>query len=664
MAATILTVNDLVQRFGSELIFSAVSFQVTERERIGLVGTNGSGKSSLLKIIAGLAEPAEGRVNRITGLRVAYQAQEPRFTSHRSMYEEALDAFSDIRAVGRRMSELEQQMADQADGDLDALFEEYSALSAQFEARHGYEMEFRTAQVLSGLGFPEEMFETPIDQLSGGQKTRVSLAKTLLSDPDLLLLDEPTNHLDLAALEWLEGFLADWSRTYIVISHDRYFLDRVTERTLEMAFGGIEDYPGGYGRYLKLRSERRERRQKEYEEQQAFIRHTEEFIRKYKAGQRSREARGRETRLARLERIEAPQDHERLNLTMHANQRTGRIVLSTDPLTIGYPPANGAGPTVLAETGELVIERGDRVAIVGPNGSGKTTALRTIVGEIPSLKGNAMFGTNVRPAYYAQGHEGLDRDKSALDTILYDQPIGEEQARSLLGRFLFSDDDVYKKVAQLSGGERSRLALARLTLEKSNLLILDEPTNHLDILARETLEEALGSYDGTLLFVSHDRFFIDSIANRVWTIEDGQLVEYLGNYTDMLRARERRASDALPAPAAATREEPAAPTNTQPAPRGGRSPRRQLDKDLRAARKRFETAERAVGKLEAMLNDINAAIGVATADGDMDRLAVLGTQYEQAQSKLDAVYDEWSEAGSALDSLKRESEALEQEQRA
>lgn len=662
MAATILTVNDLVQRFGSELIFSNVSFQLTERERVGLVGVNGSGKSSLLKIIAGLAEPAGGRVNRISGLRIAYQAQEPNFSSDRSMYEEALDAFSDIREVGKRMAELEQRMAAESDGDLDQLFEEYSAYSTQFEARHGYEMEFRTAQVLSGLGFPESMFETPINQLSGGQKTRVSLAKTLLSDPDLLLLDEPTNHLDLAAIEWLEGFLADWNRTYIVISHDRYFLDRVTERTLEMAFGGIEDYPGGYSRYLKLRAERRERQQKEYEQQQAYIRHTEDFIRKYKAGQRSREARGRETRLARLERIEAPQDHARLNLTMHASERSGRIVLSTDPLTIGYPPSNGSGPTILATTGELIIERGDRVAIVGPNGSGKTTALRTIVGEIPSLDGHVSFGTNVKPAYYAQGHEGLDRDKTALETILYDQPLGEEQARNLLGRFLFSDDDVYKKVAQLSGGERSRLALARLTLERSNLLILDEPTNHLDILARETLEEALSSYDGTLLFVSHDRYFIDNIANRVWTIENNQLVEYLGNYTDMLRARDKRGSSEQQLAEKTAPAETRQAASSTSSPR--RSPRRQLDKEIRAARKRFEAAERAVSKLEAMLNDINDAIGIATADQDMARLATLGTQYEQAQSKLDEVYDEWSHAGSELDRLTAEMNALEQEQRA
>jgi len=665
MAATILTVNDLTQRFGAELIFSGVSFQLTERERVGLVGANGSGKSSLLKIIAGLAEPAAGRVDMLTGLRVAYQAQEPRFESERSVFEEALDAFSEVRAIGQRMAELEQRMAAESDGALDALFDEYSRLSAEFEARHGYEMEYRTAQVLSGLGFPESMFEEQVNHLSGGQKTRVSLAKTLLSDPDLLLLDEPTNHLDLAALEWLEGFLREWNRAYIIISHDRYFLDRVTERTLEMSFGELEDYPGGYRRYLQLREERRERRRKEYEEQQEYIRRTEEFIRRYKAGQRAREAKGRETRLARLERIEPPKEPPKLNLQMRASQRSGEVVLQTDKLTIGHQDPEGGEPVVLATTPELIIERGDRVAIVGPNGSGKTTALRTLVGEIPALKGEMFFGTNVKPAYYAQGHEGLDRERTALDTILHDQPMGEEQARNLLGRFLFSDDDVYKKVGQLSGGERSRLALARLTLEQANFLILDEPTNHLDILARETLEEALSGYDGTLLFVSHDRFFIDSIANKVWAMEDGRLVPYLGNYTDMLRERERRAGGSPQASPAPAPERESLPASAEPAPqRGPRNARRGLDKELRAARKRLDAAERAVANLEARLDRISDALNVATVDQDVERLAQLGTEYETVQAELEAAYSEWSEAGALVDELNAEVGALESRQSA
>jgi ATP-binding cassette subfamily F protein 3 len=354
---------------------------------------------------------------------------------------------------------------------------------------------------------------------------------------------------------------------------------------------------------------------------------------------------------------------------MRAIQRSGQVVLSTEPLAIGFTNQEDGRIEILARTGELIVERGDRVAIVGPNGSGKTTALRTLIGEIPTLKGSISFGTNVKPAYYAQGHEGLDQSRTALDTILRDQPMGEEQARNLLGRFLFSEDDVFKRVSQLSGGERSRLALARLTLERANFLILDEPTNHLDILAREELEDVLGGYDGTLLFVSHDRFFIDRIANRVWAIEacpepgreNGELVQYLGNYTDMLR---KRASRAQPAERRESAPEPKLPEEPvrDAAARGGS--RKQLDRDLRNARKRLDAAERAVSQLEARLSDLNDAIGRASADQDVERLAKLGTEYDATRETLEAAYADWSQAGSALDQLLAEAEPVREGQRA
>ncbi len=546
MATTILTVQDVSKRFITDVIFSDVTFQMNEREHVALVGTNGAGKSTLLKIIAGVEEPTEGSIVYQNGLRLAYQAQEARFDEDRTLYEEAFEAFAHVRAIAERMAALEQEMAG-ADGEaLDTMFEEYARLSTEFETHGGYEMEHRTEAVLHGLGFPEEMFSDPVKQLSGGQKTRVALAKALLSEPDLLMLDEPTNHLDLEAIEWLENFMRNWNRAFIVVSHDRYFLDRVTSRTLDMAFGKLEDYPGGYNRYLKLREERMARRLKEYEEQQEFINRTEEFIRKYKAGQRSKEARGRETRLARVERIERPQEHVQLHLRMRADLRSSRNVLTVKPITVGYKPRPEMGETesdIMVQTfGELTIERGDRVALLGPNGSGKTTTLRTFVGQLEALKGRVEFGTNVKVAYYQQGHEGLDPNLNALDTILHDQNMGEEAARNLLGRFLFSGDDAYKPVSALSGGERSRLALARLTLARANFLVLDEPTNHLDISAREVLEDVLDGYDGTMLFVSHDRYFVDRIANRIWLIEDQTIATYIGNYTDMQRQRARLAA--------------------------------------------------------------------------------------------------------------------------
>ncbi|HEX5164306.1 MAG TPA: ABC-F family ATP-binding cassette domain-containing protein [Thermomicrobiales bacterium] len=670
MATTILTVQDVSKRFITDVIFSGVTFQVNEREHVALVGTNGAGKSTLLKIIAGVEEPTEGGIVYQSGLRVAYQAQEATFTDDRTLYEETIEAFAHVRAIGERMATLEQQMAG-VDGDaLDAMFEEYARLSTEFETHGGYEMEHRTEAVLHGLGFPEEMFSDPVKQLSGGQKTRVALAKALLSEPDLLMLDEPTNHLDLEAIEWLENFMRGWNRAFIVVSHDRYFLDRVTDRTLDMAFGKLEDYPGGYNRYLKLREERMARRLKEYEEQQEFIARTEEFIRKYKAGQRSKEARGRETRLARLERLERPQEHDQLHLRMRADLRSSRNVLVVKPITVGYKPRPEMGETeqdVFVQTDkELTIERGDRVALLGPNGSGKTTTLRTFVGQLDALKGRVEFGTNVKVAYYQQGHEGLDPKMSALETILHDQNMGEETARNLLGRFLFSGDDAYKPVSALSGGERSRLALARLTLARANFLVLDEPTNHLDISAREVLEDVLDGYDGTMLFVSHDRYFVDRIANRIWAIEDGTIRTYLGNYSDMQRQRARQAAEGAAPPAAPPRI-PAATVHThetepngavqpvpKPAPVNPGKQTRVNERALRDAQKRLNAAEREVSKLEEKLNTLSDELTRASIDGNVERVSKLGTDYETMQQQLEAAYTRWNEATAELDALQVE----------
>ena len=656
MASTILTVSQVTQRFITDTIFSKVTFQVNEREHIALVGNNGAGKSTLLKIVAGMIDPTEGTITTQNELRIAYQAQEARFDGDRTLYGEALEAFETVKAIGARMQQVEQDMANVDGDELEMLFEEYSRLSTEFESHHGYDMEHRTEQVLSGLGFPEDMFHQPVSQLSGGQKTRVALAKALLSDPDLLMLDEPTNHLDLQAIEWLEGFLKSWNRAFIVISHDRYFLDKVTSRTLDLAFGSLEDYPGGYNRYLKLREERYARRIKEYEEQQAFIARTEEFIRKYKAGQRSREAKGRETRLARLERLERPQELDNLNLGIRATNRSGRIALSAKKLKIGYQTEGEAGPEVLIKREkEIAVEREDRVALLGPNGSGKTTALRSIVGELPLLQGRVDWGTNVRVAYYAQGHEGLDASRTVLETILYDQPLGEEAARALLGRFLFSQDDVFKQVAALSGGERSRLALARLTLERANFMVLDEPTNHLDIQAREALEGALDEYEGTILFVSHDRYFIDRIANKIWAIEEGEIQEYLGNYTDMLRERERRNLGATqPAEAPPEDRSQAKPQQAKPRFRD----QRQLDREVREAEKRLAALERQISKLEEKLNNLSDDLSRATIDQNVELVAELGVQYESVQEKLDEIYEEWSVAGVERESLMEEAGML------
>lgn len=641
-----LSVQDLTKYYGSNQIFSGVSFQIAEREHVALVGVNGAGKSTILRIIAGIEQADQGRVVLAAGSRVTYLPQEAKFSSNRTVLEEARHAFEPVLRAAERMRAIEGELGTASDEEMDRLLEEYDRLHQRFEIHGGYAIEHRSEQVLSGLGFDETQFDEPVNRLSGGQKTRVALAKALLAEPDLLLLDEPTNHLDLEMLEWLEAFLRGWGGACLVVSHDRYFLDRVTTRTMEIGFGRLEDYPAPYSGYLKLRQERRARQWKEYEEQQEYIARTEEFIRRYKAGQRSREARGRQTRLERLERIEQPQEHQELNIRIGPTLRSGQMVLKTTPLQIGYRQGEqgGNGSGVLLTTKDLLIERGDRVGLIGPNGSGKTTLLRTLTGELQPLKGRIDRGTNVKVGYYAQAHEQLPAEGTPLSVVLGAQPMGEESARNYLGRFLFSGDDVFKPVAGLSGGERSRLALALLLLQRANFLILDEPTNHLDISAREALEEMLAEFDGTILFVSHDRFFVDRIATRIWAAEDGHLVTALGNYTDYQRLKGRRPDlikQQLPEPVVpAAQPEPKPSDRSQPGGRRGKSDSR--------LQKTVGQLERDIGRLEGRLNELSDELAIAGVDQDFEAMARLSEELEAAQTALDEAYARWEEASEAL----------------
>jgi ATP-binding cassette, subfamily F, member 3 len=640
---TILSVEGVSRTFITDLIFSDVTFQIQEREHVALVGINGSGKSTLMQMVAGLDEPDTGRIVRKNDLRVTYLAQEATFAGDQTIREAALEAFERVHDIEREMEQVQNAMAGARGNELDRLMADYGRLSEQFEFLGGYEIDFRTDQVLSGLGFSEEEFGWQARHLSGGQKTRLALARALLGDPDLLLLDEPTNHLDLKALEWLEEFLRNWNRAFLVVSHDRYFLDRVTTRTLDMNFGRLDDYPASYNRFVKLKKERLERWWTEYEAQQEYIKRTEEFIRKYKAGQRTKEAQGRETRLARMNRIERPEDARSLNASLPAAARSGRIVLNIKPITVGYRGTEySPSDTVLVKTtDELQIERGDRISLVGPNGGGKTTFLRTILGEIPALSGTFSFGTNVKVAYYAQGHEGLDTSLTVLDTIRDARPMEEGAARNLLGRYLFSDDDVFKPVSALSGGERSRLALAKLTLEEANFLILDEPTNHLDIESREALEQLLSEYDGTILFVSHDRYFIDVIATHIWAIADLGVTVHVGNYSDYARRSTTQTPTTGTSPASSNGKKDRS-ADTQPKQSG--SPRmRPSDKEIRQTEKKVKELERQISQLEEKLNTLSEELAAASESGDVERIAEAGNSYESTQDELDTVYEQWAE---------------------
>ncbi len=634
---SLVVVSDLTKSYGAELIFSGVTFRVEAHDRIGLVGPNGAGKSTLLNLLAGRLEPDGGSIVFERGVSTGYLPQTADFHPSRTLFDEMLTVFEQVRAWQSELDELASRMGDQAlleDPErYGAVLERYGEVQVRIEHAGGYTIEQRVRQVLDGLGFTREQQAAPATHLSGGQQTRAALGKLLLQEPDLLLLDEPTNHLDLAALEWLEGYLATWRGAVIVVSHDRYFLDRVTSRTIEIAHARAEEYPGNYTRFVQLRTERLVRWWKEYEAQQEYIARTEEFVRRYKAGQRSKEARGRQTLLDRMERIERPPQDQAIRFRMGANIQSGDMVLTTEQVEVGFAAGeHSAGLRV--RVADMQVRRGERVGLIGPNGGGKTTLLRTITGNLQPLAGRIALGHNVQIGYYAQTHEGLHARSTVLDEIRRASHLSEEGARSYLGRFLFSGDDVFKPIGALSGGERSRVALAKLTLQGANFLVLDEPTNHLDLPARQMLEEILADYDGTMIFVSHDRYFVDALATQLWVLADGVVRAHEGNYTTY---RNRQQQAAFAAQARAAHEESSA---------RGASGRERVAVTERSGSRSVEQLEAEIAALEARIAEIERDLDDASAAADVARITELAATYESEQARLESLYNEWQELAS------------------
>jgi ATP-binding cassette subfamily F protein 3 len=641
---SIITAEGLAKSFGAQDVFAGISLSIARGDKIALVGPNGAGKTMLLRILLGLEEPTDGRVHRARSLRMGYLPQRPSLDSTRTLYDEMLEVFARLRRQQQHLLALAHEMA-HAEDPSEAMAR-YAEAEHRFELAGGYEYENRIQRVLSGLGFGPEIYDQPLAILSGGQVTRAMLARLLLQEPDLLVLDEPTNYLDLEALEWLEGYLQEWRQSLLVVSHDRYFLNKVVSRVWELSWGTLETFRGNYDRYVEQREALLERRRREYEEQQAYIQKTEEFVRRYKAGQRSKEARGRETRLARLERIEPPRARRQMRLRLSTSLRAGDIVLRSDGVAIGYRavPDDGAPceeeDHLLFTTGEFLMERGQRVALLGPNGSGKTTFLRTVLGQVAPLWGRIRLGASVRIGYLPQVQDWLDADKTVLEQVFAVTDLRLEQARALLGRFLFGTEDVDKPVSALSGGERSRLALALLTIRGASLLLLDEPTTHLDLESQEILQQVLADFAGTILFVSHDRYLVDALATHVWAIRDGTMHSYTGGYTAYLQALEAEAASGEHT----TRERDELDAQLEARRRERRQEREEKRRALRA-----EELEHEITELEAVLAELTAGIDAASAVRDVERIQALSEQYRRTEEILSARLHEWEVCASAAE---------------
>ena len=531
----ILKVNGLAKAFGIEELVHDVNFEVRRGERVGFVGANGAGKSTLMKILMGQVEADGGQIQFDSADTIGYVEQQSDF-GEGTLYDEFRRAFDDIIELGERKRALEKKIAVDHDEETMAA---YSKVVEQFERLEGYDYESRIRRVAFGLGFTEEDFAKDVQHFSGGQKTRICLVKALLREPDFLFLDEPTNHLDIHMIEWLEGFLKSYNGGVLLISHDRYFLDKVATRIIELENKTVTSYEGNYTYFMKVKTQRRAALQSAYEKQQEHIRKTEEYIRKYKAGIKSKQARGRQSQLNRLERIVLPPEDASFNyFALNTPPECAQRVAELEDVSMSF------GAHEIFQHISLLIRNGDGVALVGPNGAGKTTLLRVLVGELESPTGRVKIGSRVKIGYFSQQHEGLHMENTVLDEIMYEYGIGEEQARKYLGAFLFHGDEVLRRIGDMSGGEQSRVAFLKLMLTGANFLVLDEPTNQLDIPAREAVEEALMAYPGTFLAVSHDRYFLDKVANCTLELENGSITEYMGNYSYYLMKKELAEAEA------------------------------------------------------------------------------------------------------------------------
>ena len=634
----VLTIQNLRKAFGGNEVLKDVNLTLQDHQRMGLVGVNGCGKTTLLNILAGREHADGGSVSLMKGLRVGYMEQQYQPSGDSTVFEELKQVFEPVFAMEEKLRALEHEMSTASEVELKRMGETYTRLSDAFEKADGYAWKSSIQGVLSGLGFSKEQYDQPARLLSGGELTRLCLAKLLLQKPDLLLLDEPTNHLDLSALDWLEHYLSDYKGTLLVVSHDRYFLDHVCTHISELLLGTLEQYTGNYTTYMTQRAERFEIRMRAWEQQQKMIAREEAIIARYKSFNREKSikaAESREKRLEKVERLERPEDEHQVRFRFEAKRRTGDDVMFIRDYSKSF------GDRTLFKNVNLSLRVGDRVALLGPNGIGKSTLLKCLMGEEAPDTGSVRWGANVDTGYYDQKQEKLHPEKTVLDEVWDAFPrLEQSQVRGALGLFLFTGEDVFMPIHTLSSGEKGRVALTKLMLHKDNFLLLDEPTNHLDMDSREVLEDALENFEGTILAVSHDRYFINRFATRVAVLGEDGIKEYLGNFDDyMAKVQWEQAQQGQdPRFAEMTRTE------------AGKEKRkiRLAKEQLKALKEAAKQAEKAITDIEEAIEKQEALMASPEVYTVPEKAAAAAKEYQRLKDALTQAYTDWEEAEEAL----------------
>ena len=626
----ILQANKIERSFAGEVLFDNINLQVDERDRIALVGKNGAGKSTLLKILVGEEEPTSGEINKKKDISLSYLAQDSRFESENTIYDEMLHVFDDLRRTEKQLRQMELEMGEKSGDDLDKLMSDYDRLSENFRQAGGFTYEADIRVILNGFKFDESMWQMKIAELSGGQNTRLALAKMLLEKPNLLVLDEPTNHLDIETIAWLENYLVNYSGALIIVSHDRYFLDKVATITLDLTKHSLDRYVGNYSRFVELKEQKLATEAKNYEKQQKEIAALEDFVnRNLVRASTTKRAQSRRKQLEKMERLDKPEVGKKAaNMTFQSEKTSGNIVLTVENAAIGYDGE------ILSEPINLDLRKMNAVAIVGPNGIGKSTFIKSIVEQIPFIKGEKRFGANVEVGYYDQTQSKLTPSNTVLDELWNDFKLTPEvEIRNRLGAFLFSGDDVKKSVGMLSGGEKARLLLAKLSMENNNFLILDEPTNHLDIDSKEVLENALIDFDGTLLFVSHDRYFINRVATHVLELSENGSTLYLGDYDYYVEKKAEIEMSQTEEASTSNQVKESSPVNDYQA-------QKESQKEVRKLMRQIESLEAEIEELESQSQAISEQM---LETNDAGKLMELQAELDKISHRQEEAMLEWEE---------------------